>query len=121
MFHKKRTWCVTSAGTSEDVARLLTQTTWTLCTAIELRGYLFLNDSTSEDGAQEFAVVKVPDQAGGQHVQVESITFGWCNYDRALGYIQRALAGEFDAYDFARAVEPQLESAAEHGRCRHCA
>ena len=103
------------------MARLLTEHTWTLCTAIELDGYLFLNDSTSEDGAQEYAVVKKPTEPGGQHIQVESITFGWCSYDQALDSIRRVLSGEYDALDFARAVEPRLETAAEHRRCPLCA
>ena len=121
MFHAKRVWCVTPRETPEEVARLLTQSTWTLCTAMELRGYLFLNDSTSEDSAQEYALVKKPAGAGGPFVQVESITFGWCSYDQALAYIRRALSGEYDALDFVRAVEPRLEPAAEHRRCPLCA
>ena len=40
-----------------------------------------LNVSTSEDGAQEFAVVKIPSAAGAPFLQVESITFGWCSKD----------------------------------------
>lgn len=121
MFHAKRVWCVSPKETPEEVARLLTQSTWTLCTAIELRGYLFLNDSTSEDGAQEYAVVKRPAGAGGRFVQVESITFGWCSYEKALDYIRRALSGEYDALDFVRAVDPRLDTAAEHRRCPLCA
>lgn len=121
MFHAKRVWCVTPKETPEEVARLLTGSTWTLCTAIELSGYLFLNDSTSEDGAREYAVVKKPAGPGGQFVQVESITFGWCSYERALDHVRRALSGEFDALDFVRAVEPRLETAAEHRRCHFCA
>lgn len=121
MFHSKRVWCVSLKETPEEVARLLTEHTWTLCSAIEIAGYLFLNDSTSEDGAQEYAVLKKASEPDGQFVQIESITFGWCNYDRALDYIRRALSGEYDALDFVRAVEPRLESAAEHRRCHLCA
>ena len=32
--------------------------TWTRCTGFSLQGLLFLNDSFSEDGAQEYAVVR---------------------------------------------------------------
>ena len=119
MFHSKRIWCVTPKETPEEVARLLKEHTWTLCTAFEIRGYLFLNDSTSEDGAAEFAVVKRPAEVGGQFLQVESITFGWCDYAKALDYIQRALSGDYDALEFVRAVEPRLETADEH-RARYC-
>ena len=45
----------------QTLAHLLTQRTWTLCSAFFVAGredYLFLNDATSEDGAGEFAIVK---------------------------------------------------------------
>ena len=35
MMHKNRVWCVTPKTTPEEVAELLTQTTWTLCTAFD--------------------------------------------------------------------------------------
>jgi hypothetical protein len=56
MMHKHRCSCV---GPIEDPAQLaewLTQRSWTLCTGFAIAGYLFLNDATSEDGAQEYAV-----------------------------------------------------------------
>lgn len=123
MMHSNRVWCVTPKESPAEVARLLTETTWTLCTAIELSCYLFLNDATSEDGAQEYAVLKRPTAPGGPCVQVESITFGWCDEARAFDYIRRVVAGEFDASDFAFAVQPRLETPAEHKAryCRLCA
>jgi hypothetical protein len=123
VLHETRTWCVTPKNTPEEVAESLTRTTWTLCTAFELAGYLFLNDSTSEDGAQEYAVVKRPAAPGGPLVQVESITFGWCDPPKALDYVRRVLAGEFDTSDFAAAVTPRLETPDEHRRryCPRCA
>ena len=65
--------------------------TWCGCDAFELSGYLFLNDSTSADGAQEFAAMK-REGTDGSMVQIESITFSWCNYDEALSIIQRVVA-----------------------------
>lgn len=121
MFYSKRTWCVRPAASVEALARDLTEATWTLCTGFELAGYLFLNDSTSEDGASEWAVVRMPRRPGEPFVQVESITFGWCSYERALEYIQRAIAGEFDQFAFAAPVTPWLQSREEHGRCPLCA
>ena len=119
MMHSKRTWCVAAADSAEDLARRLTEQTWTLCTAFELHGYLFLNDATCEDGAQEYAVVKRRDD--GTFLQVESITFSWCSYEDALEHIRRAVEGRDDANDFARVVSPRLESPEEHGRCPLCA
>jgi hypothetical protein len=120
MFHNDRVWCVTAVASADELARKLTGTTWTCCTAFELGGYLWLNDATSPDGAQEFAVVK---KAGpnGPPLQVESITFSWCDFDTALRYIQQTLRGEDDDSDFAREVSPVVQTPAEHGSCRHCA
>lgn len=121
--HKRRVWCVTPKDAPEELARLLSQTTWTTCTGFELAGYLFLNDSTSEDGAQEYAVVKRPTDPGGRFVQVESITFGWCDVATTFDYVRRILAGEFDTSDFAAEVSPRLETPEEHraGYCHACA
>ena len=119
MMHDKRTWCVAPSGSAEELARKITEMTWTLCTGFELQGYLFLNDSTSEDGAQEFGVVK--HQPDGSFVQVESITFGWLNEERALTFIQELIQGNFDDEEFAHAVTPRLQTPQEHGRCPYCA
>lgn len=120
MFHTNRTWCVTPVASAEELANKLTSIVWTCCTAFELDGYLWLNDSTSPDSAAEFAVLKRP-SPGGPLLQVESITFGWCDYDTSLAYIQQALRGEFDASTFAHEVHPRLQTPQEHGRCHHCA
>jgi len=116
-----RRWCVGEAKGAEELARLLTRRTWTLCTGFELGGFLFLNDSTSEDGAQEFAVVKRPADSDGAFVQVESITFGWCSPAQALEYVRAAVAGEMDGTNLCRQVHPQLDTPTTHGRCHLCA
>ncbi len=118
VFHRQRRWCVTPAASPEELAGKLTEQTWTLCTAFELAGYLFLNDSTSEDGAQEYAVVRVTD--AGVHIQVESITFSWCTRERALELIRQVLAGAFDAAGPFGPVTVVLEQPGQH-RCGLCA
>lgn len=102
---------------------MLTERTWCLCSGFYVQGhedYLFLNDATCEDGAGEFSVV-----AGGleaeQHIQVESITFSWCEFDPALKHVQDALAGRMDRNDFARSVTLRLETPEKHQRCHLCA
>lgn len=120
MIHLKRQWCVNAVGTPEELADRLTQQTWTLCTAFRLGEYLFLNDSTSEDGAQEYAVVKLPDDASVYPRQVESITFGWCDLARGLEYVRRTLAHEFDDSDTCL-PGLRLETPEQHGRCPRCA
>jgi hypothetical protein len=119
MVHAHRTWCISAAESAEELARLLTEHTWTLCTAFELGGYIFANDSFSEDGAAEYAVLKRPTQVSDPYLQVESITFSWCDRTQALDHIRHVLSGAGDAADFVRAVEPHLETAAEH-RARGC-
>ena len=120
MFHDHRVWCIGEVTTAEELARKLTETTWCCCTAFVLGEYLFLNDSTSPDGAQEYAVVKRTG-GNGRPEQIESITFGWCDAAKALAYIQETLAGHYDGGDFRREVAPVLESPEQHGRCAHCA
>lgn len=120
MRHESRVWCVTPMGSPEDVAQVLTKPMWTLCSAVDLGGYLFLNDAASEDGAQEYAVVKKPTRARGPHVHVGSVAFDRLSYDQALDFIRRVLSGQHDARNTARAVDPRLETAAEHRCCRHC-
>ena len=120
MFHKKRVWCVSPVGSAEELAEKITQHSWTLCTGFQIDGYLFLNDATSEDGAQEYAVVKCPANPGEPYRQVESLTMSWCTQEKALESIRRTLAGEFDEAGCAASVEPKLETPAVHGHCHLC-
>lgn len=88
MLHERRVFQEPSeVATEEELAEKLTQHTWTLCAAFKIRDLLFLNDSLSEDGAAEFAVVR------GDR-QIESITFGWCTEEQAREYIRRLLKGD---------------------------
>jgi hypothetical protein len=109
-----------SNASAEELAAKLTGTTWTCCTAFALEGYLWLNDATSPDGGQEFAVLQRVGPNGCPR-QIESITFSWCDEQQALEYIRQTLQGEDDGNDFARDVRPVLQTPAEHGRCPHCA
>ena len=118
MMHKNRVWCVGAVASSQELADKLTRTTWTLCTGFYVAGhedYLFLNDSTHEDGAGEFGIVKrTPDG----FVQIESVTFSWQTSPQALKHIEMALAGEFDVQ--GHPVKVFLESPEDHS-CGLCA
>ena len=121
--HAHRRYSVSIIASAEELAHMLTERTWTLCSGFSVYGhdrYLFLNDSTHEDGAGEWACI-----LGGidaeRHVQIESITMSWCQFDQALSYIQDALAGRMDANDFARPVTLHLETPEQHKRCHLCA
>jgi hypothetical protein len=112
MMHRTRTFQVYDVISAEDLADKLTAHTWTCCIAFRFCDLLFLNDSTSGDGAQEYAVVR-----HGQ--QIESITFGWCDEAKALGYIRALRDGTLgEAY---AVVTNRIETPRAHGRCHHCA
>ncbi|MSR59803.1 MAG: hypothetical protein EXS05_19550 [Planctomycetaceae bacterium] len=120
MFHSNRRWCIAKVGSAEELAGKLTETIWCCCTGFELDKYLWLNDSTSPDDAQEYAIVK---RQGPKRkpVQIESITFRLCDHAKSLGYIEHTLAGLDDQNSFRRSVEPILETPEAHGRCSYCA
>lgn len=119
MLHRNRLWSISPVDDPEELAQMLTERTWCLCSGFEIGGYWFLNDATSEDGAQEYAVVKI--NPGGTPRQVESITMSWCTLEEALDYIQQTLAHLFDNASHARNVTPQVEPAGDHDRCHLCA
>lgn len=100
MFHDKRRWGISPVYTVEELALKLTCATWCGCQGFVLGGYLFLNDSTGPDAAQEYAIVKhLP---SGRFLQVESVTFSWCLRHEAIGILSAAIAGEYDSGGFAR-------------------
>lgn len=120
MMFKNRTHRVVSVASIDELAEKLVEHTWTLCTGWELDGLLFLNDSTCEDGAGEWAVV-IPDQDRRAGEQIESITFSWCDLAQAIEHIRLCL-------DYRRTGERPGMSARvvlhiEHpeGSCRLCA
>lgn len=118
MLHR-RTWSLSTVETAEELAEKLSEMTWCGCAAFRVCGapYLYLNDSFSADGAQEYAVLK-PD--GPDYVQVESITFSWCSREKALEYIRRIVAGEFDNASYALRVTARIEPSEKHRPCHNC-
>ena len=119
MLHSKRIWSLTAVESQEVLAHKLTQFTWTGCSAMELQGYLFANDATSPEGAQEYGVLR-PHGNGRELVQIESITFSWCTEARALELIQEICSGEFDACEYVRVARNRFQTAAEHRFCGMC-
>ncbi len=119
MLYADRRFCVTSEDDAEQLAHKLTARTWTGCTGFRHADYLFLNDSFSSDGAQEFAVFKNP-ESGGRLVQIESITFGWMDVDEALIVIRNIVRGRYDEV-MHLVQELAVESPEQHERCPLCA
>jgi hypothetical protein len=99
------------------LADALTNFTWTSCQAFELAGYVFANDATSPDGAQEYAVLR---NRNGEFVQIESITFSWCSEAQATALIERALAGQFDGNHFGVVAACRFQTPDVHGSCQFC-
>ena len=123
MFFENRVLCIREVESPEELAYLLTERTWTLCSGFSVAGhpeFLFLNDSTCEDGLAEFAVIRGGLDAA-VHRQVESLSFCWCTYQKALHLIYHALAGGFDRnHYYPSNLALRLETPATHQRCCFC-
>jgi hypothetical protein len=119
MLHNNRRWCIRMIDSPEELSAKLTETIWCGCTGFQIGSYLWLNDSISPDGAQEFAVIKV--KSTGEWIQLESITFGWCDYEQTLKLVLATLNGQDDRNSWRKRVHLRLESESIHGRCRLCA
>lgn len=130
MMHKRRLWTVAYVSTIRDLAEKLTEHSWCLCQGFQIGGYAFLNDATSEDGAQEFGVVKT-DQllftrtSRDSHTervytvdQVESITASWMDWAEMEEFITELLQG------IANFTEPKgwacTKIMVDHGRGHRC-
>jgi len=125
MLHRQRVWCVVPSDDLDQLAYDLTQRTWCGCTGFKLGSYLILNDSTSPDGAQEFAIVKPPSQTGQPYRQIETITFGWCKQPQGRRLLDEIVQGKYDdedwQIDMPARFEERLQTPSEHGRCPLCA
>jgi hypothetical protein len=118
MLRGNRIWTIAPVESAEALAERLTQHTWCCCNGFRLWKYLFVNDATCADGAQEYAALK---SCGERFVQIDSLTFSWMSRDQALDIIRQVLDGQFDHERYG-VVEPhRLQTSADHGRCHHCA
>src|SRR5438046_2205101 len=98
MMHERRRWIVSHVASAAELACMLTDRTWTLCSGFVVENhpsYMFLNDSTHEDGAGEWAIAKTV--GPWEWLQVESVTFSWCSTEDAQRHIEAALRGEYDS------------------------
>ena len=150
MYHENRRWCLQSIRSAEELAEQLLDYSWCCCCGFELEGFLWLNDSTSPDRAQEYAVVKRPTDDSKEFRQVESITVSWCDRQQLLKIIHqihygvkspsagktsvnsrpvvftRSVAEFFQALGVeevpsGRVVHPRIETPDKHSHCTHCA
>lgn len=90
--HPNRPHVVATVESAEALAEKLTEHTWTLCAGFRLGDLVLLNDSTSEDGASEWAIFRDPKPCVPA-IQIESITFGWMTSATALECLRRLQGG----------------------------
>ena len=123
MLYTYRIWSVSEVESAEELARMLTEMSWGCCHAFCIKGhsnYVWVNDSTAPDRLQEYAVLKL-NNPDGEIMQIESITFSWCDEQQALQFINGTLAGKDDNNFFAGEVRATLQTSTKHDRCPHCA
>lgn len=116
MIHRERVWQVRDLSPEELAGELKRHSTWSCCSGFRAAGMLWLNDATSPDGGQEYAVVRESDGR-----QVESVTVGWCTLDDLQAYINKYITELATMPTFGSwTLTPASLS---HGRqsCRHCA
>jgi hypothetical protein len=113
MMHSTRAHSIRDVSTADELADLLADHAWTTCTGFRLGGWLWLNDSTSENGAQEFAVVHE-----GEGMQHDSWTCSWMTRDRCEELILATVANPSPEWHFGRV---QVNLAGPAHRCGACA
>jgi len=118
MWHKRRKFVVADVASPEELLDKFKGEvgTWCRCNGWRCQGYLWLNDSLSENGAQEYAVVREADM-----MQVESVTVSWMRREE-LGQFIRSLASQENPLHLEM-VTNAIESGEEHrrSRCPLCA
>lgn len=117
MLHTKRIWRVKDVASEEELAENLIEKTWTLCRGFRFCGYLFLNDSTSEDAIQEYGIVKEESLK-----QVETITVSWCSFESCLKRIEMICSGKYDLpwNPYGYIQKRQIQTPEEHQTCGFC-
>jgi len=85
MIHKDRVFNIKTCSADEMIADFQHTRSWTLCSGWRVGDTLYLNDAFSEDGAQEYAVIRVtPDSTT---LQFDSVALGWMSANRIEAYI----------------------------------
>lgn len=98
---------------SEALAEFSRCGTWTLCTGFRWRTLLLLNDSLSEDGAQEYAIVR---EATGE--QLESLTVSWMTTECLGEFLVDCLRDDHETWGIAHYRTDHLNA---DGYCQWCA
>jgi hypothetical protein len=112
MFFEHRIYSVREYTDVGELAGLIDETTWTLCTGFEIGDVLLVNDSTGPDGAQVYAAL---DERG----QFESIAFSWMTVEKAVDCIV-ALLTQPRTYLIEGATARTDHQAHFGGSCSRC-
>lgn len=116
MYHTNRVHTVKGVNNILELTDYLANYTWCRCNGFEYKGYLFLNDATSEDGAQEYAIFKK-----GNPTQIESITFSWCDFIEAITDIYEIISGGADNFNMGERYKGYHLDNSERHHCYLCA
>mgnify|MGYP003145510460 CR=1 FL=1 len=121
MMHKNRIWQIKDVDSAIELAADLKAATWTRCSGWRFGDTVWLNDSTCEDGLQEYAVLR--DEDHGNYRQLESITVSWCETGQLVESStqmadapdEQFMSGTFGIHRL------NVQAHAQHGRCPLCA
>lgn len=112
MIHKHRRYRVVEVPSATELATKLSEYTWCGCNGFSIGDLVFLNDSFSADGAQEYAVFR-----GSR--QIESLTASWMKPAELEGAIRRLLETHDDTKPFESNFTPRTDH--PEGTCVYCA
>ena len=118
MLHSQRIWLITPVADPDWFADQLCNRNSVGCQAFALDGYVFANDSTCGDGAQEYAVLRTGSE--DEFIQIESITFSWCSFAKAREFIACISRGQFDSNHYGVIPRSRFQTRAEHDHCPLC-
>lgn len=111
MLHKNRKFSLAQINTPEELVKKLTEHTWCSCNAFMWKNWIFANDSTGPDGAQEYAVIN--DQQ-----QYDSWTVSWMTPEDLLQHLLNLKVTDTVYYG---PITNIFQSPKDHGTCGHCA
>lgn len=118
MLHTERQFAVREVETLDELVVELATKDWCCCCAFRWGRWLFCNDSTGPDGAQEYGLF---DMEMTPPRQVETFTIGWMKPERfreLVGALPEGLSAEvWESFDGGL---PKLEPAEQHEPCQHC-
>ena len=121
MIHKDRVFNIKTCSADEMIADFQHTHSWTLCSGWRVGDTLYLNDAFSEDGAQEYAVVRVNADTA---VQFDSVTFGSLRVelDRIEAYIRETWNCDLTSSEWKDGWRTPVQVHDRHGdSCPLCA